>query len=98
MFHNWVDDQKHIWSFPARVTQHRNWIPTAAVLGATAGLFFFDNREAAYFRGTTTFHEFNHIVNGNADGFRHGRPFGLAVCRGADSQRFEDAAHGLAGG
>ena len=66
MFHNWVDDQKQIWSFPARVTQHRNWIPTAAVLGATAGLFFVDKHEAAYFRGTTTFHEFNHIVNGNA--------------------------------
>jgi membrane-associated phospholipid phosphatase len=66
MFHNWVDDQKQIWSFPARVTKHRNWIPTAAVLGATAGLFFVDKHEAAYFRGTTTFHEFNHIFNGNA--------------------------------
>ena len=49
MFHNWVDDQKQIWSFPARVTKHRNWIPTAAVLGATAGLFFVDKHEAAIF-------------------------------------------------
>jgi hypothetical protein len=66
MFPNWVADQKQIWSFPARVTRHRNWIPTAAVLAATAGFFLVDKREAAYFRSTTSFHEFNHILNGNA--------------------------------
>ena len=66
LYHNVITDQKQIWSFPARVTQGRNWIPTAAVLGATAGLFFVDRSEAGYFRRTTTFHEFNHIFNGNA--------------------------------
>ncbi len=40
-------------------------MPTAAVAGATAGLFFFDPTEAAYFRRTTTFHEFRSIVTGN---------------------------------
>jgi membrane-associated phospholipid phosphatase len=72
LFHNWVDDQKQIWTFPARVTQDRNWIPTAAVLGTTAGLFFVDPHEASYFRNTTAFHEFNHIFNGNAMGIGMG--------------------------
>jgi membrane-associated phospholipid phosphatase len=66
LFHNWVDDQKQIWSFPARVTRDRNWIPTAAVLGVTAGLFRVDSTESGYFRRTTEFHGFNHIFNGNA--------------------------------
>ncbi|MGA7235641.1 MAG: phosphatase PAP2 family protein [Bryobacteraceae bacterium] len=66
LFHNWLTDQKDIWSFPARLTQDRNWIPTAAVLGTTAGLFFVDKSESGYFRNTTAFHGFNRILNGNA--------------------------------
>jgi membrane-associated phospholipid phosphatase len=65
LFHNWVDDQKHIWSFPARLVQGQNLAPTAAVAGTTAGLFFLDPSEAAYFRRTTTFHEFRNVVTGN---------------------------------
>ncbi len=64
LFHNVIADQKQIWTFPARVGQ--NWAPTAAVLGTTAGLFIVDPNEAGYFRRTTTFHQFNHILNGNA--------------------------------
>jgi len=66
LFHNWVDDQKQIWTFPARLAQGRDLAPTGAVLGTTAGLFFADPIEAGYFRNTTTFHEFRYIVNGNA--------------------------------
>ncbi|HEY7338211.1 MAG TPA: phosphatase PAP2 family protein [Bryobacteraceae bacterium] len=40
-------------------------MPTAAVLGTTAGLFAFDPTEGGYFRRTQTFHEFNTIFNGN---------------------------------
>jgi membrane-associated phospholipid phosphatase len=65
LYHNVVADQKQIWSFPARLVHGQNWVPTAAVLGTTAGLMLVDPREAAYFRGTTTFHGFNHILNGN---------------------------------
>jgi membrane-associated phospholipid phosphatase len=72
LFHNWVDDQKQIWTFPARLTQDRNWIPTAAVLGTTAGLFFADPHVAGYFRTTPEFHGFNHIFNGNAMGIGMG--------------------------
>ena len=63
---NFVSDQESIWSFPARVVQGRRWIPTAAVLGATAALLAFDPTEAAYFRRTPTFHGFNSIFTGNA--------------------------------
>ena len=66
LYRNVLDDQKHIWSFPARLVQGQNWAPTAAVLGGTAGLVLFDPTEAGYFRRTTTFHGFNHIFNGNA--------------------------------
>ncbi len=61
-----IHDQKRIWSFPARLVQEHNWIPTAAVLGTTAGLVALDPTEAAYFRRTPTFHGFNHIFTGNA--------------------------------
>jgi membrane-associated phospholipid phosphatase len=66
LFHNWVDDQKHIWSFPAKLAQGQDLAPTAAVLGTTAGLFYVDPYESAYFRRTTTFHGFRNIFNGNA--------------------------------
>src|ERR1035438_8150313 len=39
---NIVKDQERIWSFPARLTQGQNWIPTAAILGTTVGLFALD--------------------------------------------------------
>jgi membrane-associated phospholipid phosphatase len=60
-----VADQKHIWSFPARLVHGQNLVPTAAVVGATAGLLLLDRHEAAYFRQTTTFHGFRNIVTGN---------------------------------
>ena len=66
MYPNFIADQKHIWSFPARLVRGTNWIPTAAVLGATAGLVLLDSREGGYFRRTPTFHTFNNVLTGNA--------------------------------
>ncbi len=66
LFHNVMADQKQIWLFPARLVRGQNLAPTAAVVGTTTGLFFLDPSEAGYFRGTTTFHGFNRILNGNA--------------------------------
>jgi membrane-associated phospholipid phosphatase len=63
---NIVSDQGRIWSFPARLGQGQNWIPTAAVLAITAGLLALDPTEAAYFHRTSTFHGFNNIFTGNA--------------------------------
>jgi membrane-associated phospholipid phosphatase len=63
---NLISDQERIWSYPARLVQGQNWIPTAAVLGTTAGLLALDPTDAAYFRRTTTFQGFNNIFTSNA--------------------------------
>jgi membrane-associated phospholipid phosphatase len=63
---NLIRDQERIWTFPARLVQGQNWIPTAAVLGTTAGLVALDPIEANYFRRSTTFQGFNNIFTGNA--------------------------------
>ena len=54
------------WTFPARLVHGQDWIPTAAVLGTTAGLVALDPTEAAYFRRTSTFQGLNNIFTGNA--------------------------------
>jgi membrane-associated phospholipid phosphatase len=66
LFRNVISDQKHIWTFPVRLAQGQNLIPTAAVAGVTAGLFYADPKESAYFRNTTTFNGFRNVFNGNA--------------------------------
>jgi membrane-associated phospholipid phosphatase len=63
---NLISDQGRIWSFPARLVQGQSWIPTAAVLGTTAGLVALDPTEAAYFRRTSSFQGFNNIFTSNA--------------------------------
>lgn len=63
---NLLDDQERIWSFPGRLVQGQDWIPTAAILGTTAGLVALDPTEAAYFHRTTSFRAFNNIFTGNA--------------------------------
>jgi len=63
---NLISDQQRIWTFPARLGRGHDWIPTAAVLGTTAGMLALDPTEAAYFHRTPTFHGFNNIFTGNA--------------------------------
>ena len=63
---NLVSDQKRIWSFPSRLANSQNLIPTAAIVGTGAGLLLFDPTEATYFRRTSTFHAFNNVFTGNA--------------------------------
>jgi membrane-associated phospholipid phosphatase len=72
LYTNLIADQKQIWSFPARLMQGKNWMPTAAVLGTTAGLLLLDPSEGGYFRRTPTFHGFNNILTGNATGIGTG--------------------------
>ncbi|MDP9055695.1 MAG: phosphatase PAP2 family protein, partial [Acidobacteriota bacterium] len=56
----------HIWSFPARLNRKRVWIPTAFILGATAGLVALDSRDAPYFRKTGAFGGFNSAFSSTA--------------------------------
>jgi membrane-associated phospholipid phosphatase len=62
---NLLSDQKHIWSFPVRLAQGKNWIPTAAVLGTTAALVAIDPHAGSYFHNTSTFHGFNSTFTSN---------------------------------
>jgi hypothetical protein len=66
LFPNLINDQERIWTFPGRLVQGQNWIPTTAVVGTTVGLIALDPTAAAYFRGTSTFHGFNNVISGNA--------------------------------
>jgi membrane-associated phospholipid phosphatase len=63
---NLISDQERIWSFPVRLVHGQSWVPTAAVLGTTAGLFALDPTEAAFFRRTPSFQGFNKAFAGNA--------------------------------
>jgi membrane-associated phospholipid phosphatase len=63
---NIINDQGRIWTFPGKLVQGQSLIPTAVVLGTTAGLVIVDPIEASYFHRTSTFHGFNAIFSGNA--------------------------------
>jgi len=63
---NTASDQKQIWTFPAKLARGKHWIPTAAIIGATAGLVALDPKTAPYFRRTSSFDGFNHVFSGNA--------------------------------
>ena len=66
---NILNDQKRIWIFPAKLVQGESLIPTAAVLGTTAGLVALDPTESSYFHRASAFHGFNAIFAGNATAF-----------------------------
>jgi membrane-associated phospholipid phosphatase len=62
---NIASDQKRIWLFPLQLGQRDHWVPTVAVVGATAGLVALDPSDAPYFRRTTSFHGFNRVFSGS---------------------------------
>jgi membrane-associated phospholipid phosphatase len=63
---NLLSDQVKIWTFPVRLAQGHNWLPTIAVLGTTAALTTLDPTEGSYFRRTSAFQGFNNVFTGNA--------------------------------
>jgi membrane-associated phospholipid phosphatase len=62
---NLAHDQKQIWTFPVALARGKHWLPTLAVLGATAALVALDPHEGSYFRGTTAFNGFNRVFSSN---------------------------------
>lgn len=60
---NILDDQTHIWDFPAKLNRKRVWIPTIVIVGVTAGLVALDTHDASYFRDTSRFHPFNNVMS-----------------------------------
>ena len=63
---NILSDQKQIWTFPAHLTHHRNWVPALAVLAVTAGLIASDPWTDKPFHTTTAFHGFNSVFSSTA--------------------------------
>jgi hypothetical protein len=62
---NLASDQKQIWTFPIALAHGKHWVPTLAVLGATAALLALDPHEGSYFRRTTVFNGFNRVFSSN---------------------------------
>lgn len=66
LFTNFLEDQQSIWTFPARLDQPRDFVPTLVAGGITAGLILgADPPIAHYFRNTGSFGDFNHVFNGH---------------------------------
>ncbi len=61
---NVLHDQKDIWLFPVHLAHGRHWLPTAAVVGVTAGLLTLDAHDVPYFRRTNSFSGFNSGFSG----------------------------------
>jgi membrane-associated phospholipid phosphatase len=62
---NFLQDQKDIWLFPVQqLGRGRNWLPTLAVMGVTAGLIVADPHDTPYFRRTQRFEGFNDAFSG----------------------------------
>ena len=62
---NVLHDQKDIWLFPVQLAHGRHWLPTASVVGVTAGLLALDAHDVPYFRRTNSFSGFNSGFSGS---------------------------------
>jgi len=60
---NFLEDQKSIWLFPAKLARGEHWWPTVGVLGTTAGFLATDAHSAPPFRNTDNFHDFNQALS-----------------------------------
>jgi membrane-associated phospholipid phosphatase len=59
---NIAKDQAAVWRSPAQLRRKRVWIPVAAVLGTTAAMIAADPHDTPYFRRSTEFSSFNHVM------------------------------------
>jgi membrane-associated phospholipid phosphatase len=61
---NFAEDQQSIWSFPARLDQPHDYVPTIAVGAIATGLFLgADPPVAHYFRNSTSYGDFNNVFS-----------------------------------
>jgi hypothetical protein len=61
---NFLHDQKDLWLFPVQLAHGRHWLPTAVVVGVTAGFMAADAHDAPYLRRTSSFSGFNRAFSG----------------------------------
>jgi membrane-associated phospholipid phosphatase len=64
-----ADEQKRIWTFPAKLLDPKVAIPTAAVVAATAALIATDHATPGYFCGTASFSGFNRVFSSSITGY-----------------------------
>jgi len=62
---NLASDQKQIWTFPRKLGRKDVLVPTAVVLGITAGLVALDPVDTPFFPHSTSFHGFNRAFSGS---------------------------------
>ncbi|MHB8500197.1 MAG: phosphatase PAP2 family protein [Candidatus Acidiferrales bacterium] len=61
---NFLQDQKDLWLFPVKLAHGHHWLPTALIVGATAGLIASDPETMPHFRQTNAFSGFNSVFSG----------------------------------
>jgi len=66
-------DQKRIWLFPVAAARGKNWKPTLAVIGVTAGLVALDPRDTplfskASYQANPAVHSIGHVLSGTNTG------------------------------
>ena len=61
---NIIQDQKAIWTFPAKLAHGKNWKPALGVVAATAALVALDPHDTPCFRRTSSFTGFNNALGG----------------------------------
>ena len=76
----------------------KTWHPPLPLWGPRPNSFFSTLAKRDISEGTTTFHGFNHILNGNATAIGMGAVSASLYAIGADPERLEDATHRAAGG
>ena len=57
-----------MWLFPAQLAQGRHWIPTAFIVGGTAGFIAADPALMRKFRQTDNFNGFNRVFRSSVTG------------------------------
>jgi hypothetical protein len=68
-----ASDQKPIWLFPLHAVEGKNWKPTLAVIGITAGLIALDPTDTPFFQHASyqqnpAVHGIGHILSGTSTG------------------------------
>jgi membrane-associated phospholipid phosphatase len=58
-----VQDEKSIWTFPARLVHGQDALPTAAFVLGTAALVALDPHDTPYFRRTSSFNGYNRVMS-----------------------------------
>jgi membrane-associated phospholipid phosphatase len=73
LLHRIATDQKPIWMFPVHAAQGKNWKPTLAVVGITAGLIALDPSDTPFFQRASyqknpAVHGIGNVLSGTSTG------------------------------